>query len=331
MKLILSLVLLVMTLAIPAAAHAYDVIMMPISGVNLAPGQTQAVTALFGQQYAAESGRSVGPIAFPANSDGKALDYAAVARDAGATEYLQGTCVALEDKYVLTVERHSQNGQLIYVAAMTANTFDDMPEVTKRLARSLLTRTPPADTITADTVTRNEAEAANRSGVVVSRGVKASITMPFASDASYEPIAGLAFNMKFELSRAFLAWGIGLMLPGSTGQDRTAYGSGFSEISGNYYLADGSFAPYVGGGVSPRLQMSGEGDDMGVGFAPFLQLGATFPRESRAHFLLEARLAQNLLPVGAYTESVYAVDGYNEKKHDGKYPTELSLQMAIVW
>jgi hypothetical protein len=103
------------------------------------------------------------------------------------------------------------------------------------------------------------------------------------------------------------------------------YGYGFADFSAGYFFTRNAFGPYVGGGVSPRLQGSRAS---GIGFAPFAFLGAEFPRDSKARGLVEVRLAQNVLPIPK-NSGLTALSDVDEL--GGRYPTEVSVQFGIVW
>jgi hypothetical protein len=322
----------VLVLVCPALASAYDVAVMPVKGVNLKPGQPEAIGVILAQQYAKASAFSVaGPdVTTPALNGG--TDYVGAARTLGAGEYLETVAVSLESKLVLSVERHDYTGKLVYSASMTGVTMDDVPELANRVSRALLLQTSTDETRTLDTVTQAEAAPTNQTYSVVPKGVKASIVLPFAKGVDLEPMASLAFELRIEKRDYFFGFAAGLMLPGGTGDNNAhGYGGVFAEMSGNYFLTHGNFAPYVGAGVSPRIQAA---SSTSVGFAPFAHIGAMFPRESRARALVEFRVAQNVFPLKGNSYSSY-YDGYNyvptPDPVQGKYPTELSLQFGVVW
>ena len=333
---IIRFVVFVLALVSPALARAYDVAVMPVKGVNLKPGQPEAIGVILAQQYAQASAYSVaGPDVTSAALNG-GTDYAGAARTLGVGEYLESVAVSLEAKIVLSVERRDQTGKMIHSASMTGVTMDDVPELAARISRALLLRTSPNETRTLDTVTQGEATPAAQTYSVVPKGVKASIIMPFAKGVDLDPMASLAFELRIEKRDYFFGLAAGAMLPsaGVSDGNSSGYGGVFAEFSGNYFLAQTNFAPYLGAGLSPRIQAANKA---GIGFAPFAHIGAMFPRDSRARALLELRIAQNVFPLasGSYTDTVYNGSGYvtttTDDPRNGKYPTEVSLQFGIVW
>ncbi len=315
---------------------AYDVAVMPVKGTNLPPGQAEAIGVLLTQQYAKASGYQVAGPEVTREALKGGGDYVAAARTLGAGEYLESTGVMLESKLILTVERHDSTGRVLHSASMPASTMDDVPEISERIARALLLRTSTDETRTIDNVTKQEGEPKNQTYSVVPKGVKGSVVMPFVKGVDLEPMASMAFELRIEKRDYFLGFAVGVMLPANTDK-RIGYGNGFLEFSGNYFLNHESFAPYVGAGVSPRIQAYTGGG--GIGFAPFGHFGVMFPRDSRARALLELRIAQNVLPMAKSGSST----GYSSNATSsttapttdgplsGKYPTEASLQFGLVW
>ncbi len=332
----LSLIAFLCLSLVSAVSHAYDVAVMPVKGVNLEPGRADAVGVLLAQQYSAASGRSVaGPEVARAVLN-NSTDYVTAAKALGTAEYIESACIALESKHIVTVERHDQSGRLIYSANMTATTVDDFPEVTQRLARSLVLMLPPEQTRTLDNVTKTEGQAPNQTYSVIPKGIRSSLVLPFAKGMSFEPMASFAFDLRIEKRDFFVNFAGGALIPNDSSRSKQGYGGLFAEFSGNYFLSQSNFAPYVGAGVSPRLQFGG--GTSGIGFLPFAQIGAMYPRESKARAFMELRLAQNVLPVG-FERDIVSPSGASDSSYSysentvttHKYPTEPSLQFGIVW
>lgn len=303
-------------------AWAYDVAVMPVKGVNLQPGQPEAIGVILAQEYAKASGYQVaGPDITRAALKG-GTDYSAASRELGAGEYLETVAVLLDSKLIVSVERHEYTGKVIHTVSMPGVTMDDVPEIAHRLSRALLLKTTPEETRTVDTVTKAEGQPVNQTATVVPKGVKSSIILPVVKGVETEPMASLAFELRIERPDFFLGVAAGAMIPANS-SDRSRYGGLFAEFSGSYFFTRQSFSPYAGAGISPRLLIASSG---GVGLAPFAHIGATFPRDSKAHGFVEFRVAQNVLPMPKNT--VYADSG---NPLGGSYPTELSGQFGIVW
>ncbi|HEY5960832.1 MAG TPA: hypothetical protein VIV60_29960, partial [Polyangiaceae bacterium] len=112
----------------------------------------------------------------------------------------------------------------------------------------------------------------------------------------------------------------------NTPDSTRAYGGVYSDIGINFYLMHASTAPYAGLGVMPRL-MSRQVTNL----APYGQFGVMFMRESSMRFYAEARVAQNVLPVGFASTATYETETGTFTRPDSKnlYPTELSLSIGI--
>jgi hypothetical protein len=112
----------------------------------------------------------------------------------------------------------------------------------------------------------------------------------------------------------------------------------FAELGGSYYLSKGSIAPYIGGGVSPRILNSSvyhdytsdysyinSNDSTGARCAFYGQIGVTFTRDSRSRVYSEFRVSQNVIGI---------TDDYSTSEGTGThtyYPTEFALQVGIGW
>jgi hypothetical protein len=102
-------------------------------------------------------------------------------------------------------------------------------------------------------------------------------------------------------------------------------GGVFAELGGAAYLSDGSVAPYLGGGISPRLWAAsdpGHNDPGGATCTVHGQAGITFTRDSRARVYAELRFDQFVLGLN---ESTSTTSG------DTLYPMEMSLQFGVGW
>ena len=113
--------------------------------------------------------------------------------------------------------------------------------------------------------------------------------------------------MRFEVDRWLYELALGFMIPGVTAET-PGYGGLWVDLGANYYLTDTDFAPYVGGGLEPRLVFSGSGFNM----LPYVQVGATLSRKSSVRVYAEARVGQNVLPA-----------------INSSYPTEVGLNLGL--
>src|SRR5512139_1218911 len=71
-----------------------------------------------------------------------------------------------------------------------------------------------------------------------------------------------------------------------------------TELGASYYLTSGQVAPYLGGGIIPRIVLAGvdRGDAHDVAsVAAYVQFGFTAPRRGGTHFFCDVRLAQAIL------------------------------------
>ena len=161
-------------------------------------------------------------------------------------------------------------------------------------------------------------------------GIKLGLGQPMAAGRTFAPIVLGAFDARFGTRDYFWELGGGAALAAeSSSQTGKAQLQGlFAEAGLNAYLADGSIAPYAGGGISPRFwAIDNTAANDGIKCAVFGQVGVTFTRDARARFYSELRVSQNIIgipeddfsaPVGSPPLATY-------------YPTELTLHMGVGW
>jgi hypothetical protein len=318
-----------------ALAWAYDVAVMPVKGVNLQAGQSDAIGMIVAQEYQKASGYQVaGPdVTRPLLKEG--TDYMGTARQLGAGEYIETVAVMLDQKMAISMERHDTNtGKVVYSANMQALTMDDVPDVAQRLSRALLLQTSPEQTRTIENVTKVEGEQRNQVSSVTAKGVKGALIFPFVKGVDVNPMASLAFDIRIEKLDYFLNFTVGIALPGEMESTYRSYGYGFADFGAGYFFTRGVLGPYLGGGFSPRIQIA---KASGIGFAPFAFLGAEFPRDSKARGILEFRAAYNALPIAKKETPDYSFSSSGMTSVvvaddlGGKHPAELSVQFGIVW
>jgi hypothetical protein len=94
-----------------------------------------------------------------------------------------------------------------------------------------------------------------------------------------------------------------------------------TEIGASYYLTDGNIAPYIGGGLIPRVVLAGIDSSQKrdiASMSAYGQFGFTVPRNSSTRFMCDLLVAQAILP--------QHLKGGREV-----WPTEPSLHVGIGW
>lgn len=319
----------VLSCAVPFTAKAADVAFFPVESVNLAPEDASAVGELLAQSYASVSGQAV---LAPSRIQLATPQYEEAAKQLGVSEYVRTDVVAFGSRFIVHSVRYEQNGKQLFQVKLTAERIEDMPAVSDRIARSLYLRVDDEEVRTRHNVTLSEARPQARTWSEKIVGFKTGVHLPFAKDADFAPSLSGMFDLRMESDRFFIEFGAGIMLPSDTRDYDSCYyeeeagceepntgrlGGLISEIGGGYFLTDSNIAPYVGGGLMPRLQFATDEDDV-ANVSAYAQVGLTLPRDSSTRVYADLRVAQHIL-------AVHLDNG------DETHPTEVSLQAGIGW
>jgi hypothetical protein len=317
----------ILMLLVATPAWAADVAVLPVQGTNLETAEVDAVGAMMAQAYAATGDDHVISPADvrAAMTEGRSAEDAALAL--GAEEYIETQAVRLASRIHVRAVRYSAAGSRLATEGLQAATLDDIGPVTERIAKALRGTTTAAATRDLTNITDAEGSRPKRVFTASDAGVRTGVIMPLASGQRFAPAVTGDLVGRFEAESWFLDASGGVAISSQAGRrERYAtYGGLFGAVSANYLLTDGSIAPYVGGGFSPRLIFTIK--DVSAGLAPFAQIGVTMLRQSRFHFFAEARVAQNVVPVN---DGRGGVDGEprNGKDH---FPTEIGLGVGITF
>ena len=172
-------------------------------------------------------------------------------------------------------------------------------------------------------------------------GFKTGVHFPLAKDAKYWTGLSLQFVGRLQFPRFFLEFGAGFIVPTIIENDyeqcsfdqatgtsictdpdpKRGYIGGFTtELGASYYLTQGNVAPYVGGGIIPRIVLAGidnQSHDI-AGMLAYAQFGLTAPRRGNTHFFADLRLAQAILP-------------QHLQSGEPVWSTEPSLHAGLAW
>lgn len=317
-------------LGVLLAAPSYAAVMVaPVEGTNLAPGEAEAISQTVASAYQVAQPEAVIPLPTVRQAIEQTGGVQEAAKKLGVNEYVYATAVRLDTRIVLTATRYSVSGTPLHSAKMTATGLDDVEPTSERLAKALASRQATSATQTLDTVTKTEAKRPNRTWSDKVTGFKAGFTYPIGWGHEISPMMDAGFALRVEGGEHFLEFGVGLVLPANASEnDRLTYGGVYGDIGANFYIAHNSTSPYLGFGVMPRL-MSSEVTNL----APYGQAGLMFFRESSTRMYLDLRLAQNVLPVGFAASSQFdsASGTYSSAPAQRLYPTELTLHVGVGW
>lgn len=313
-------------LALAAPAFA-SVMMLPVQGTNLEPGEVDAIGQMIMTAYQVEAKDTTIPPADAQKAVDEAGGYPQAAQKLGAKEYIYVSAVKLNSRIVLNATRYSADGHYIFSAKMSATSLDDIEPAAERLSKALLQQQSTSEVRTQDNVLRTEEQQPIRTSAQKVAGLKASVIYPIGWEHKIAPQMSGAFDLRLENGMHFIEMGIGLTF--AAPDQRYSYGGIWLDIGGSFYLMEGNTAPYLGGGLMPRL-MSDEGESL-ANFAPYLQAGVMFFRESKTRFYTDFRVAQNVLPIafggGEVWDSTNST--YLNVGTTNLYPTELTFSVGM--
>ncbi len=306
-------------LALPLSAHAGTIVVFPPQTTNVSPGEADAAGALLAEGFKAASGDTViGPAQSSEALRGNA-SLAEAAKALGADRYVESSLVGLQKSLVLSADLIDANGSRRH-RQMTLATLDDMQPASERIARALLENSDITANQTVDTVTDREAEGLKRKKAYRIGGFRIGMLMPVAKGYQFDPGFEILYDLRLEQRNYFLTIATGAVF--GIGGEHPALGGWLLELGAAWYLSDGDFAPYIGGGVSPRIISV---DEVRFGLAPYAVLGATLGRTSTASFSFELRAAQNVL------KQKFEVGTPGVRVKEDVYPTELGAFIGIWW
>lgn len=306
-----------------AGSALANVMVLPVDGTNLEPVEEEAVWQLFASAYQAARRDTVLPESRTRAALESTGNYSDAARELGAAEYIYVSAVRLKERIVLSASLFRADGSLLHSAKMTAASLDDVEPAAERLAKALVGRTTPKTTRELETVTKAESKQPTRTWVEKVNGVKAGVTYPLGYGHEIAPMLSFGYNGRFEGASHFLELGAGFTIPAQPEDFELSYGGIYAELGANFYLANSSASPYLGGGVLPRL--AGRGI---TNLAAYVQGGMMFFRESSSRLYADLRVAQNLLPLGFEGEYDPVTSDYTND--DLKlYPTEFTLSVGL--
>lgn len=312
-------VLVLMTAAGTAGAQPLAVYVSHTIKVD--PEDAKAFEAVCQREFAKEPGAQVVSQERVDAAAEKEANADAVARAVGASGYVSIQLIRLAEdgthaRTILTAGSAAPGSPASEVE-ISLSSLAEAPEVCSRLARAVTEHVSLEQTQTKDNVISDETGSHLRTHADQYGGVKTGLGLPLGQ-GSYQPFGELSGVAFFERDRYFFEVGAGVLVPSSANSGAgTGYGGLTSELGASYFLGDGTLAPFVGGGVEPRLIFSGAV----LNFAPYAQLGFTASRQSRNRFFAELRVAQNLL----------AVADTSSGTNGSALPTELTVYAGLTF
>jgi hypothetical protein len=312
-------------------ARAAAVAVMPVEGVNVTEGQCDVIGLLFANALARELRTQVAPPLETKPVFARTRSAPATAAALGAVEYVQLRALQLGARVTVAGVRYTQGGAELFRAETAASSLDDMEAAAARLARSLAWRQPIGGATYAPSMPSpvwdpsSVASAPVQAQYPKALGVKTGLIFPVATGKSFASLMSLQFDGRIGSRDSFVEFGVGAAIPSSSadGSSTIQMGGVFAELGGSFYLSSASVAPYLGGGVSPRIWIAdapNSSDSAGATCTVYGQAGITFTRDSRVRIFGELRVNQYIIGL---LERSQTTETY--------YPTEFALQIGMGW
>jgi len=321
-----TFVLVPALLAVAAPAFA-TVLILPVKGTNLDQGEIDAIGQMITTAYQQEAKDT----AIPPDEAKKVVDetggYSQAAQKVGAKEYIYVSAVRLDSRISLNATRYSADGKYIYSAKMSATSLDDIEPAAERLSKALLHEQSTSEVRSTDNVMRTEDQQPIRAQSQKVAGFKGSFIYPIGWSKPVAAQMAGALDVRLESGQHFIELGIGLTF--ASPDHAYSYGGIWLDIGGDFYLTDGNVAPYLGGGIMPRL-MWDEGESL-ANLAPYVQGGVMFFRDSKTRLYTDFRVAQNVLPITFTSDEYYdpLTLAYTDTGKKNLYPTELTFSVGM--
>lgn len=321
----MSRLALLASLCFASLAAAQPVAVFVGEAVNLPAGDVAAFSAVCTAEYGRVAGREVVTAAKAQAALQEHGTPAAAAKELGLAEYTEYSLVRLpgggdEVRILVNAARKDASGVALHAVSLEMASLADAPALCNRVQGALQRRVAVEATRDRSNVTTaeaNQSQGGPRLGTEKVIGFKVGFGLPVGDGGMHNPVATVAFDARLERERYFLELGAGALVPATVQAGLPTYGGITSEIGASVYVMNGDIAPYVGGGIMPRIIFGGGSI---VNFAPYLQGGVMFWRESSTRLFVDLRVAQNVLPTGGVMYGGTSTP---------TYPTELNLLVGM--
>lgn len=279
-----------------AAAWA-DTLVGPAKATNVSPGDTAALEQLFVDAYSVAAQERVLVTRTEENS-APPEDPRAEAARVGANEYVVLSFVGLGDSIQIRASRHQADGKVIHSVKTTAANMNDASGVIDRVAEALHKRESYEATRKAGNATKAETQATEKI-----MGIKTAAFYVWSPSSEYQPLMTVGFDGRIEMQSFFIEVGAGFAFPLASeslnggGNPRYAAGGVYGEFGASAYLTETEVAPYLGGGVMPRIIWYSSQDSLQGNMAAYAQAGVMFMRSRSTRLYLDYRFVVNLSEV----------------------------------
>jgi len=284
--------LLALGLAVPAAAGAEVVALLPVTGANVDAGTLEAARDVF-RSHLEKAGHEVRLAQADPSREPTPLEAAAAARSVGAGHAAVVRLVALGGTLRARLAVHDAAGRTVHTDDIAGATPADLDPMLQRLAQGWAARSTAAAVAEIDTVTDREVEALKKRRSTRHTGLRIGAVLPIAPRRPAG--AGIGFSWLYD-ARSFALdvtwdfWGASKDLSGASASHfDTSLGLAFTVP-----LLRTDMTPYVGGGM--RYAIARYDGDWGAGLRPQIVGGLWMGRLSTTQVRIEASWFHDLFP-----------------------------------
>lgn len=208
----------------------------------------------------------------------------------------------LERKVVVTATLvETTSGKVLFNDRATAASLDDLDTLSTRVAQAVARRVPIDTTVTAHTVTDQEAKDQNRRKAVFTTGLRLDGFVPFTGYGDTRFMYGGEWVNYYEVKDLAIEAAFGGRVSDSDDSESSA-AEWFVDLGGYYFLSQADTSPFVGGGVglhgvSARFKGTSDGDpttddfesDADQGPGAWVGVGVMFLRTADVHVTAGAK------------------------------------------
>jgi opacity protein-like surface antigen len=223
-------------------------------------------------------------------------------RATGATGAVVVTLSRLGDKVIVKYDYVGANGQVYVSDRATALTVGDLEPISTRVARSIATGRPFAETIGVSTVTEKESALQKRRTSMFTKIIHFGTLLPVSSYAGSGTMMDIGFGGMWEFGGFAVDVGMEFAWTLNPKDEQPSAFNWQLNLGGRYFIdPEADTGVYLGGGVGLRAVSVNERRDVAdksdskFGFGAYAGVGVLFLRTADVHLDLNVRYDVNVV------------------------------------